>query len=67
MPENTNNPVSFGAMSVADFARWAGIGRTSAWNEIKKKELRAIKVSSRTLVTAADASAWLKSRPDARR
>jgi hypothetical protein len=59
----TENPRSGGAMSVNDFARWAGIGRTTAWNEIRLGTLRAIKVSTRTLVTLGDAERWLSSRP----
>ncbi|MDP2227067.1 MAG: hypothetical protein Q8J78_06285 [Moraxellaceae bacterium] len=52
-----------GAMSVNDFATWAGLGRTTAWNEIREGRLRAVKVSSRTLVTMTDAEQWLISRP----
>lgn len=54
------------AMSVDVFARWAGIGRTTAWNEIRVGRLRAIKVSARTLITFDDAQAWLSSLPVAR-
>jgi hypothetical protein len=53
-------------MSIADFTRWAGIGRTTAWKEIKEGRLRAIKVSARTLITFADASRWLENCADAR-
>ena len=48
-----------GAMSVNDFAVWAGIGRTSAWKEIREGRLRAVKVSARTIVIVDDARAWL--------
>lgn len=54
---------ALGAMSVGAFAAWAGLGRTTAWNEIRQGRLRAVKVSSRTLVTMADAEQWLSSRP----
>ncbi len=54
---------SRGAMSVSEFARWAGIGRTTAWREIHYGELRAIKANARTLVTVDDARRWLNSRP----
>lgn len=54
-----------GAMSVGTFAAWAGLGRTTAWNEIRQGRLRAIKVCSRTLITMADAEHWLLSRPSA--
>ncbi|MFZ5731437.1 MAG: helix-turn-helix domain-containing protein [Pseudomonadota bacterium] len=52
-----------GAMSVNDFAIWAGIGRTTAWKEIRDGHLRAVKVSARTIIRFADAETWLASRP----
>lgn len=51
------------AMSVPAFARWAGIGRTTAFNEIKNGRLRAVKVSSRTLITTSEAERWLNALP----
>ena len=54
-----------GAMSVDTFAQWAGIGRTTAWNQIKHGLLKARKVSARTIVTFDDARAWLAAKPDA--
>src|SRR4051794_40965996 len=52
-----------GAMSVDDFALWAGIGRTTAWKEIRDGQLRAVKVSARTIIRFADAETWLATRP----
>lgn len=52
-----------GAMSVNDFALWAGIGRTTAWKEIRDGHLRAVKVSARTIIRFADAESWLATRP----
>lgn len=52
-----------GAMSVSDFAIWAGIGRTTAWKEIRDGHLRAIKVSARTIIRFDDATHWLATRP----
>jgi len=52
-----------GAMSVNDFAIWAGIGRTSAWKEIRQGNLHAVKVSARTIIRFADAESWLAGRP----
>jgi hypothetical protein len=52
-----------GAMSVNDFAIWAGIGRTTAWNEIREGKLRAVKVSARTIIRFSDAENWLATRP----
>jgi hypothetical protein len=59
----TKTPERQGAMSVDVFAKLAAIGRTTAWNEIRLGRLRAIKVGARTLVTLADAQAWLSSLP----
>lgn len=55
-----------GAMSVNAFALWAGIGRTTAWREIREGNLRAVKVSARTIIRFADAENWLASRPQLR-
>jgi hypothetical protein len=52
-----------GAMSVNNFAIWAGIGRTTAWKEIRDGHLRAVKVSARTIIRFADAENWLATRP----
>lgn len=52
-----------GAMSVNDFAIWAGIGRTTAWKEIREGHLRAVKVSARTIIRFVDAENWLANRP----
>lgn len=57
------NSRSRGAISVNDFAVWAGIGRTTAWKEIKEGRLRAVKISARTVIITDDAHAWLTSRP----
>lgn len=51
------------AMSVVEFARWAGIGRTTAFNEIRFGRLKAVKVNRRTLVTSAEAVRWLNALP----
>ena len=51
------------AMSVPDFAKWAGIGRTTAFNEIRSGRLKAVKVSSRTLIKYEDAKHWLEALP----
>lgn len=61
MPQPLDKPK--GAMSVSDFATWAGIGRTTAWKEIREGQLRAVKVSARTIVRFEDATHWLATRP----
>ena len=51
------------AMSVAEFAKWVGISRTTAWGLIKSGSLRAVKIGRRTLVRADDAKIWLDQCP----
>jgi hypothetical protein len=51
------------AYSVDDFARRHGIGRTTAYEEIKDGRLIARKVRGRTLVTIEDARAWREALP----
>jgi excisionase family DNA binding protein len=64
---NPDHPANRGAMSVEDFARWAGIGRTTAWHQIRLGHLRAVKVGGRTLVKLEDAHAWLAALPEVQR
>lgn len=51
------------AMSLAEFCDRYGPSRTKTYEEIKCGRLRAIKCGKRTLVTADDAEAWLRSLP----
>jgi excisionase family DNA binding protein len=51
------------AMSIDGFAQRYGIGRTTAYEEIKQKRLRARKVGKRTIITDDDAEAWLQRLP----
>lgn len=60
---NDTNSRARGAMSVNDFAVWAGIGRTTAWKEIRERRLCAVKVSARTIVSMEEAQRWLSTRP----
>jgi hypothetical protein len=65
---SSDTPLSRGAMSVDAFARWAGIGRTTAWNEIRLGRLRAVKPNARrTIITFEDAQTWLSSLPEVQR
>lgn len=41
-----------------------GISRSTLYLEIKSRRLRAIKVRGRTLISRADAAAWLASLPE---
>jgi excisionase family DNA binding protein len=51
------------AMSVRDFGRNYGIGRTKIYEEINAGRLRALKVGNRTLISADAAEDWLNALP----
>jgi excisionase family DNA binding protein len=50
-------------MSVGAFCRRYGIGRTTAYEEIKQKRLLARKVGKKTLIAEEDAEEWLRRLP----
>ena len=52
-----------GAFSVNDFCRWAGIGRTAAYAEMKAERLFAKKFGRRTFIPVAEAERWLNALP----
>ena len=43
---------------VGDFCRAHGIGRTLFYDEVKRGEIKLIKVGKRTLVPDTEAKAW---------
>jgi excisionase family DNA binding protein len=51
------------ALSIAQAAKAASIGRTVLYEEIRKGHLIARKVGRRTIIIADDLDAWLKSLP----
>jgi len=51
------------AMSIAEFCQRYGIGRTTAYAEIKEKRLRGRKIGKRTIITEDDAEEWLRHLP----
>jgi hypothetical protein len=52
-----------GAMTVSEFLRWASIGRTKFYAELKSKRLVARKLGTKTIVLRDDAQRWLNSLP----
>ncbi|MFG1416725.1 DNA-binding protein [Xanthobacter sp. V0B-10] len=52
-----------GALSILEFCKWAGIGRTLAYKEIECGKLRIKKVGRRTLITMDAARNWLDALP----
>ena len=54
-----------GAFSVTEFMVWASIGRTKFYQEVNQGRLKIHKIGNKTVVTAANAAAWLNSLPEA--
>ena len=48
------------ALSIAEFCEAVGIGRSTAYVEIKSGRLRVSKCGKRSLITVDDARAWLR-------
>ena len=51
------------ALSVAEAAKAAGVGRTTFFEEIRRGRITALKVGRRTIITVDALDAWLKSLP----
>ena len=51
------------ALGIVDAARVAGVGRSTIFDEIKAKRLKARKAGRRTLILHDDLLAWLKNLP----
>lgn len=51
-------------LSIAEFSRRYGVGRTRVYVEINARRLRAIKIGRRTLIRMDDAEAWLLAQPE---
>jgi excisionase family DNA binding protein len=55
------------ALSVNEFCRRYGVGRTTTYEEIKAGRLKVVKAGKRTLVPADAAESWLNNLPTAQR
>jgi len=53
------------AYSIDEFCERNGIGRTTAYAEIKDKRLKVRKVRRRTIITAEAEDDWLRALPEA--
>jgi hypothetical protein len=51
------------AMSLRDFCKEYGVGRTTTYGEIKAGRLKARKAGRRTIITDDDAEDWLSRLP----
>lgn len=54
-----------GAMSVEEFLHWASIGRTKFYQEVNEGRLKLRKIGRKSVITNADAEAWLNNLPEA--
>jgi len=52
-----------GALSVADFAKWAGVSRSWTWKQIAEGKLKSVKRGGRRLIPIEAANAWLAGEP----
>ncbi len=54
-----------GAMTVSEFLRWACVGRTKFYAEVKAGRIALRKIGSKTVILRSDAEAWLRALPAA--
>jgi predicted DNA-binding transcriptional regulator AlpA len=54
------------AFSIPEFCSRYGVGRSTAYNEIKAGRLKIRKCGRRTIITDEDGEEWLRSLPRAR-
>lgn len=50
-------------MTIQAFCAWSTLGRTRVYEELNDGRLKARKIGGRTLISHADALAWLESQP----
>jgi hypothetical protein len=58
------NDLQTAAFEFEEFLRNYKCGKTKAYEEINEGRLRALKIGRKTIVTRADADAWLASLPE---
>lgn len=54
-----------GAFTVKQFCDWASIGRSTFYKEVQNGRIKLRKIGRKSVVTAADAEAWLNRLPEA--
>jgi hypothetical protein len=64
-PNKIASPPPAAAMTVPEFCRWARLGRTAVYREIKSGRLVLRKCGAKSLVLVDDAERWLRSLPTA--
>jgi predicted DNA-binding transcriptional regulator AlpA len=66
MKRSLHTPDTFaarGALTVAEFCSWAAIGRSSFYREVKEGRIKLRKLGRKSVITMAEAEAWLNSLP----
>jgi hypothetical protein len=56
-------PDAIGAFDMDELSSWAGVGRTTLYEEAKAGRLVVTKVGTKSKVTFANARAWLENLP----
>lgn len=51
------------AYNIPEFCKRFSVGRTRAYEEIRTRRLRALKIGRRTIITNDDAESWLAGLP----
>jgi hypothetical protein len=54
---------SGGAMTVSEFCKWASVGRTKLYAEVKAGRIKLRKIGSKSVVIRSDGEEWLRSLP----
>src|SRR3954454_24198388 len=65
IPPEPRVPFEERVFTLEEFAKWARIGPSVAYDEIKSNRLHAVKAGSRTLISGEAALWWLKTLPPA--
>lgn len=63
MKASENIQATPGVLSVNEFCKWAKIGRTAFYAELKAGNLNARKFGRRTIVPYSEAERWLSTLP----
>jgi len=63
LPPDNRIDATGGAISVQEFCRWACIGKTKAYAEVKAGRLQLRKIGAKSIILRSDAEAWLRDLP----
>ena len=62
-PKWVDNRSERGAFTVDEFCDWARIGRSKCYQEVQDGRLTLRKIGRKSVITLADAEAWLNNLP----